>query len=371
MKKETITEGNAKIDIYTTKIVSKELPVFYNPVMKYNRDTTIWLLNNVANKEMQIGSPLAGSGVREARMMLELKKGKIKNMQINDFDKTAVSSIKNNFKINKIDSEKNDIKISTKDANDFLLSSEGFDYIDIDPFGSPNPFLDSAAKRISRNGILAVTATDTAPLAGTYPAACKRKYFATPLRNEHEHEIGLRILIRKVQLIGVQYDKALIPIFSYFKDHYFRIFFSCIKSKEECDKVLHQHKYFLYCPKCTSFETSTYNEKMCCGQKMIFAGPIWAGELSDTKLLSKMLKSSKDNFIKTCLDESKIKNVGYYDIHRISKKYGLEPRKMEHIMSALKDKGSLAERTHFTMYGIKTDANLKDIMTILKEKNNK
>ena len=47
---------------------------------------------------------------------------------------------------------------------DFLaiLHSKGFDYIDLDPFGSPNIFLDSAVKRLGRNGILAVTATDTA-----------------------------------------------------------------------------------------------------------------------------------------------------------------------------------------------------------------
>ncbi|MCU0373510.1 MAG: ATP-binding protein, partial [Ignavibacteria bacterium] len=42
----------------------------------------------------------------------------------------------------------------------------GFDYIDIDPFGSPCPFLDAAIKRLSRGGILAVTATDTSALAG-------------------------------------------------------------------------------------------------------------------------------------------------------------------------------------------------------------
>ena len=73
------------------------------------------------------------------------------------------------------------------------MNSTGFDYIDVDPFGSPNPFLDAAIKRIARDGILAVTATDTAPLCGTYTNACRRKYWAVPLRNELMHEIGIRI----------------------------------------------------------------------------------------------------------------------------------------------------------------------------------
>ena len=55
------------------------------------------------------------------------------------------------------------------------------------------------------------------------------------------HETGLRILIRKVQLIGMQYEKALFPIFSYLKDHYFRVFFRCIKGKKICDEIAEKH----------------------------------------------------------------------------------------------------------------------------------
>ena len=101
--------------------------------------------------------------------------------------------------------------VQDKDANMFILESSGFDYIDIDPFGSPNFLLDSSVKRISRGGILAVTATDTSALAGSYPDACRRKYWAEPLRSEMMHEAGLRILIRKGQLIGAQFEKALTP----------------------------------------------------------------------------------------------------------------------------------------------------------------
>jgi len=124
------------------------------------------------------------------------------------------------------------IIIKNQDANLFLLNSTGFDYIDIDPFGTPNPFLDSAVKRISRDGILAVTSTDTAALTGTYPKATLRKYWAYSKKDEMMHETGLRILIRKIQLIAAQYDKALVPIFSYFKDHYYRIFFNSVKGKK-------------------------------------------------------------------------------------------------------------------------------------------
>ena len=104
--------------------------------------------------------------------------------------------------------------LSEDDANLFLLKSSGFDYIDIDPFGSPNPFLENAVVRLSREGILAVTATDTSGFTGTYPKATKRKYDSRPIKNEIMHETGIRILIRAVQLFGSRHDKALIPIYS-------------------------------------------------------------------------------------------------------------------------------------------------------------
>ena len=184
-------EGEAVFFADTGKI-SKKLEVFYNPVMKTNRDISIHLLKALDRKDMQIGLPLAGSGIRALRFALELPKSTFKMIYINDGSKIAIKHIKKNIKANKLN--KFQFEIHNKDANIFMFEQKGFDYIDIDPFGSPNPFLDIACKRIARNGILAVTATDTAPLAGAYPKACKRKYNAVPLHTDIKHEIGIRIL---------------------------------------------------------------------------------------------------------------------------------------------------------------------------------
>ncbi|MBR9702486.1 tRNA (guanine(10)-N(2))-dimethyltransferase, partial [Candidatus Woesearchaeota archaeon] len=43
-KAQSITEGSATIENETAKVVSKDLPVFYNPVMRHNRDVTLLLL---------------------------------------------------------------------------------------------------------------------------------------------------------------------------------------------------------------------------------------------------------------------------------------------------------------------------------------
>ena len=51
--------------------------------MKLNRDLSVLLLNSIENTEMQIGDPMAGTGVRAARFLTELKKDKIKFLKIN------------------------------------------------------------------------------------------------------------------------------------------------------------------------------------------------------------------------------------------------------------------------------------------------
>lgn len=48
-----------------------------------------------------------------------------------------------------------------------------FTAIDLDPYGGPNQFLDGAIQSIEDGGLLMVTATDMAVLAGNTPEACK------------------------------------------------------------------------------------------------------------------------------------------------------------------------------------------------------
>lgn len=337
-----IQEGKAKVKVPTEKKISKDLPVFYNPVMKLNRDISIILLNSIENKNMQIALPLSGTGIRGIRFLKELKKNKIKNIIFNDWSKEAVKIIKQNLKLNKLKA-----KISNQDANLFLLNSTGFDYIDIDPFGTPNPFLDAAVKRISRQGILAVTATDTSALAGTFPLACLRKYWAKPLLNETKHENGIRILTRKIQLIGAEHNKALIPIFSYSDEHYYRAFFKVEKGKQKVDNLLKEHGY--------------YKE----------AGPMWLGRLWDINLIKKMIKECKDKsllkFLNIIKEESKISTVGFYDIHIFCKKNRLIIPKKEMIIKKIKKAGYKASETVFTGEGIRSDIEEKALIKILKQ----
>jgi len=340
-----IQEGKAKLNVHKGKI-SKKLEGFYNPVMKLNRDVSVLLLNSSSMKDMQIALPLAGSGVRGIRFLLELKKNIVKRIVFNDYSPKSIELIKHNLKLNNLKG----FELENKDANLFLLQSKGFDYIDVDPFGSPNPFLESSIIRLGRGGILAVTATDTSALSGSSPKACKRKYWAKPLKNEFMHESGIRILIRKVQLIGAAFEKALVPVFSYTHQHYYRVFFKCEKGRIKADNILKQHKYLLHNPKTLDREVSDQNLK----KGYDYTGPLWVGQLWDPKLVSKMYKrhnisnTELHNLITLINEECKIDAVGFWDLHKLAKKTGKSIPKIESVLS--KD----VTRTHFLGWGVRS-----------------
>jgi tRNA (guanine26-N2/guanine27-N2)-dimethyltransferase len=362
-----ITENNIQIKAtLPEKDPTKKQEVFYNPLMESNRNISIVLLNSISNKKMNIALPLAGSGIRGLRFLKELKKGKIETLHFNDKKDNFIENITGNLELNNIKTDK--IKICNEDAELFLLNQHHnefcgyFDYIDLDPFGTPNPFVSAAVNKIKRNGIIAVTATDTAALSGTYPKVTKRKYWARSLRNYMMHEIGLRILIRKVQLQGVQFDKALVPVLAYHKDHYFRIYLMNSSSKEKCDEILKNHQYLLCCPKCLNFKQSNYNCGKCeCGFNFDYAGLLWTGKLFDNKLVAKMAKNNsfpeEQKFLDLLKEESKKDLLGFYDLHIIEKKYKIRSGKMGPLLKKLK-----AVRTHFSLYGIKTEKNIKEIV---------
>ena len=351
-----IDEGLIKLNIKKTKKISKEMGVFYNPVMSLNRDISVLLLNSINKKNMQIADPLAATGVRSIRFLKELGKDKIKRIAINDIDKNSVKSIKQNLELNEILYKNNKkISINNEDANLMLLESKGFDFIDLDVFGCPNFMLDSACKRLSRDGILAVTATDTSALCGTFPKACIRKYWALPKKGALMHETGLRILIRKIQLVASQYDKALTPIFSYSKEHYMRVFLRNDKGKNKADWILKLHGMF--------------NN----------AGPMWLGKLWDEKLVNKIYKNALKTkifsnnkeltkFLRIINEESKINIAGFYDLHNICEKNNIkELQQKETIKNKIKRFGYKASDTHFKGEGIRSDIPYSKLVKLLKK----
>jgi tRNA (guanine26-N2/guanine27-N2)-dimethyltransferase len=196
-----------------------------------------------------------------------------------------------------------------------------------------------------------------------------RKYWATPLRNELMHETGLRILIRRVQLIAATMEKAALPVFSYFKEHYIRAYFKIDRGGRKADEVIKKHLYFYYCNNCLERDIIRNNLiKNCgsCGNKNIsIAGQLWTGKLWDKRAVNKILDNCGDEktkkFLNIIAGEAKINSLGFYDIHRLCKKMRLGSIPTTAAVIKKLKAHYPAAITHFSSKGIRTTASIKEI----------
>ncbi len=341
MAYELIEEGNVRlfVDSAYSKITSKTLSVFYNPVMAHNRHVSLEVIKHFFKDKslIRIGLPFSGSGIRGLRILKDDALSNRVEVYFNDISENAFINIKKNLELNNVSG-----RVSCMDANMFLLNSKGFDYIDIDPFGSPNHFISSAMQRLSRNGILAVTATDTAALTGTYPKTTKWKYWSSVFLTPEKHEIALRILIRKVQLLGMQFEREAVPLLSYYKDHYYRMFFVVKKNKTLASKLLNKHTYYV---------PYFFNKIL---------GPLYSGLLQNKAFL----KNFDDDFIKSVYGELDV--LGFIDVHQLMRLVKKD-FKTSVLIKALINNGFDASRTHFSYKGLKTTASFNDVVKIIKK----
>ncbi len=372
---QLVTEGDIKLEVPELRkfqtspheYVPSLTSVFFNPLMEISRDIAVSAAQVRANDSpgLRICDPLAGVGARALRYAKEVRG--VHKVIANDRSGEAVELIRRNVKLNEV----SNVEVFEGDANKLLSGYRPrFHLIDLDPFGSPAPFVEVACSALVRRGMLALTATDTAPLCGVYPNACVRKYGARPLRTEYCHELGLRILIGFCQRTAAKHDLALTPLLSYSAGRYFRIYLHAGKGAKRTDRVLSEQGFISHCNSCGNRVVSKgiiaeLPGKCDCGGKFNHAGPMWIGKLIDKNFVRRLTADlARRNFklghralevLSCCLDEAD-GPPAFYDLHNIAERASTSPPKLDDVLNELRARGYFASRTHFSSTGFRTDA---------------
>lgn len=347
--------------------ISKELDVFYNPIMKLNRDISMLVIKTYFTlnhkKKIKFCDPMGASGIRELRFLKDIPK-MFEKLTIGDISANAIDNIKENFKLNQIPMDL--IELKRAEAIN-TIASQYYDFIEIDPFGSPVEFIDTAIQRIKHNGILSVTATDTAALCGTYPKTTLRRYNIRVKKTLYYEEIGLRNLIAHCQVQGAKYDKALIPIISYSSDHYYKIFFKIEDGRERAYNVVNNLKYI-------SWDKDNQETKILKYEEENSFGKTYVCDLVNKEFLKTMIDNInliKDNkkitkLLNNLLEEEQI--VGYFIPAKLQKTYKINNcPKFEILGEELIKNGYSYSRPHNNRFGIKTNCNSQEFVNILKK----
>jgi len=358
----SINEGKTDVLVFKNKESkkgpgSKDKVPFYNPSMELNRDLSVlvcqWLINN-SNKPVRILDGLAASGIRGVRFTRELD-GNF-DVTINDWNQEAYILIEKNIEKLKL---KNTIALNCNLNS--LLSESNFNYIDIDPFGSPVYFIDSAMRSIYNNGIIACTATDTATLCGVYPKVCLRRYGAVPFHSIVMKEIGLRILLGFICRAAGIYNKGIKPLICYSTDHYFRIYVQITNGTTKANDSMKKYSVI------------KSNELIGNQTTKKDIGPMWIGALQDkrviqelrTILFEKQIKTKNKSWILLDLleEEADAPNF-FYTTDGLASDLKKSPPKMKIIFEKLKNNGYNVFRTHFSPTGFKTNSPITEIKSV-------
>uniref|UniRef100_H2ZLY0 tRNA (guanine(26)-N(2))-dimethyltransferase n=1 Tax=Ciona savignyi TaxID=51511 RepID=H2ZLY0_CIOSA len=416
-----VKEGKASI------LFPSENSVFYNPVQEFNRDVTIAVITEFIKAKLKkdkinavefprndssvislnddncsdvtiypgeklengvrILEALSATGLRSVRFAKELPG--VKQIVANDLSEDAFHLIKQNIDHNNVCDV---VEANQGDATTYMYINRGkskeFDVIDIDPYGSAACFLDSAVQAVKPGGLLCVTCTDMAVMAGNFPGTCWAKYQSVPLKTKACHEQALRMVLSAISSHAARYSRYIVPLLSLSVDFYVRIFVQ-VHYKPSIAQQTSSKQIKLYrCVGCSSFHSQhlvdrkgtdknpTYFASVgppvgerCleCNHRHKIGGPYWGSAIHDLDFVNKVLTSVKSfptrfgtaeriiGMLSMVVEE--LPDIPFYyvtDELSMTLRCGSPPSKL--IRSAILNAGYRVSGFHGRVNSIKTDA---------------
>lgn len=346
--------------------------------------------------DLVICEALAASGLRAIRYAKELGDA-VSKIIANDADRSAVSAMQRNSKYNGAVPEAK-ILPQHDDARMLLMRHERcFDVVDIDPYGSPNVFLEPAVQAVNEGGLLCVTATDMAVLCGSSGEACWAKYGSYPVKGKYCHEYAVRTLLHAIEAAANKYKRYIVPVMSLSIDFYVRVFarvytspskvklsgckMSYVYQSSGCDSFYMQPVARMHEKKgVTKYTPGVVSVPDTCpetGKHLYVGGPIWADPIHDmvwVKNIRKELERNKSRYpgwdkvhgFIVSVSEELVDVPLYVSVHSLAATLKCEPPNLTLFRSAIINAGYRVSISHASALAVKTDAPMSVIWDIMR-----
>jgi tRNA (guanine26-N2/guanine27-N2)-dimethyltransferase len=230
-------------------------------------------------------------------------------------------------------------------------SEAPFDYVDLDPYGSPLAFVPTAFRAVRPGGVLAVTATDLMVLAGVQPGACERLYGGRPVRGRLGPEGGLRILLAALARLARTEGRTARPLLAYVRGHHLRAYLEVGAASEVSgnDPV-------------GLVGTADWTGPTV-GTRGPY-GPMWLGPLIQPDLTTRLAvpptaarPREAGEFLSRLREEAAVDRPFYFEANELAGALGLAfPPSRERLFDALTRRGFRCSRTHMRPEGFRTEA---------------
>ncbi|MCI4345360.1 MAG: hypothetical protein L3K07_01175 [Thermoplasmata archaeon] len=336
---------------------ARRAAVFYNPAMSLDRDIGVAVLTawgRARNRKVAAWEMLAATGVRGLRLLVESRA--LESLDLTEANPAAFEVLSSNA-----------ARYAGQGAKavhaDALLEPPraGYGYVELDPYGSPLPFLASAIRALAPDGLLGVTATDLMVLAGPQPAVCERKYGAHPLHGWLGPEGGLRILLATLSRAARKAQRGFRPRLAYVLGHHLRVYAELPPGGGAVLDPIH-----LVPGDPTTGPTL--------GGTGPF-GPLWTGPIFDQEFLSTLGVPSTAaeprplaRLLARWREEREADTPFAYEPNRVAAALGLpKPPPLGSLLEELRARGFLAARSHLTASAFRTTAPREEVEAAARE----
>ncbi len=365
-------EGRTKLLVPLASLKSRgpppKNPAFFNPLASVTRDFAVLFYaarSAQAQSKIRLLDALAGVGARGIRVANESSTSI--DVHLNDANPAAADLARRNCEINGISDR---CEVSVEDANVLMYSAprrgERFDAIDVDPFGSPVPFVEAALSTVRLGGVAAFTATDLSALTGKSRASGLRKYYVDLSPTDFPHEVAARALAGYLVIRAASRERGARPLFAHVDSQYVRVYVEVRGSARAADESLRGIGYLEYCPRCLyrGIRAADERGRTCpyCGGKLQILGPLWLGDLFDRGLLEAMLRESESRGWsgRSKVLSRMLQEVGlppyYYSLDSIADALGICVPRVDSVVEELRSLGYKAARSGIYGLGVRTDA---------------
>lgn len=322
---------------------------FYNPTMAVNRDLSAIVLAKWPRRLEYVLDGLAATGVWGIRMALEAGVGRV---TFNDWSPESTQLIRENVRRNGLVAE-----IHRGDLRSFLPDGQ-YDFVDVDPFGPPTPFLDARFDSVRGSTGIGITATDTAVLCGTYPKACQKRYGARPLRSPQGAEIGLRILLAYCARIASERGLHVQPMLAFSAEHFLRA-------------ILEVSAGPVPAPAGHAARAESGGIVPARPASRDPIGPLWLGPLGDPAVVKRLQPSAWTSVTSARLLSSLKTECEmppfFVTTDELAAREHRSPPRLDRFIEGLRAIGYRATRTHFHPRGVKTDAPARECVRLFRD----
>ena len=339
--------------------------VFLNPAMSGSRTRSVLLLDYAMESGM-LGEGvvyaldgLASSGLRARRWLNELPADKAERLDvtISDMDQSAMRW-----------GMRSHVEFPPKHGHGSLTSSvgdlrkvvlaHGRHWVDIDPFGSPLPFLDVSIQSLARRGVIEASATDSAALTGSSRGAMLRRYGSRVRTDGLAHDSALRVMMGNLARCAARHDRSVDPLLSIWDSHHLRVSSGVIKSKEGANLVEDRLGWRVHAPTerevVASVESGLHPElsmdklPMTCLLPLHFpidrrdprvSGPLWVGSLGSQEAMCSM---TEQKALTMCVPDYEEGDIAGWS----EKDFDIEKRRILRSVRNIEAEGSVIDTAH-------------------------